>query len=137
MRLFLEAMAIYSRAWLGAFQREARHCGPAYTMAHHAVAAVSAVYGRATAALGVSGPRSHLFPAFRRQQIRQPVFVLGVPRSGTTFLHRALAADAAFTTTRTWELLFAPSLCQRYLIRGLIAVDSSWGRLSVGCCAGW
>lgn len=68
-----------------------------------------------------------LFPAFRRQRIERPVFVLGVPRSGTTFLHRQLAADPAFTTTSTWELFFAPSLCQRYLLRALAALDRRLG----------
>jgi hypothetical protein len=34
-----------------------------------------------------------LFRGYRKVQIRDPVFVVGVPRSGTTFLHRLLARD--------------------------------------------
>ena len=34
-----------------------------------------------------------LFPDFRRVRVREPLFVVGVPRSGTTFLHRLLAGD--------------------------------------------
>jgi hypothetical protein len=33
-----------------------------------------------------------LFPAYKQQKI-QPVFIIGLPRSGTTFLHRSLDAD--------------------------------------------
>jgi hypothetical protein len=127
MRLFLEAIAIYSRAWVGAFRGKQGTAAPltpwriALLLLFPLFMAVQLLHWLCLALDHV------FFPAFRRQQIRQPVFVLGVPRSGTTFLHRALAADAAFTTTRTWELLFAPSLCQRYLIRGLIAVDQFLG----------
>ncbi len=64
-----------------------------------------------------------LFPSFRHTKIHNPLFVLGIPRSGTTFLHRLLATDETqFTTMRLWELLFAPSITQRYFW-------TFWGRL--------
>lgn len=69
-----------------------------------------------------------LFPGFRRVNIREPLFVVGVPRSGTTFLHRLLAQDDRFTTTALWELLFAPSITQRYLWTGLARLDAGIGR---------
>ena len=50
---------------------------------------------------------------FHQQEIRKPVFVLGIPRSGTTFLHRTLAENRRFTTFSTWECLFALSITQR------------------------
>ena len=31
-----------------------------------------------------------LFPGYRSQEVKQPVFIIGNPRSGTTFLHRLL-----------------------------------------------
>ncbi|MEM9317037.1 MAG: sulfotransferase [Pseudomonadota bacterium] len=68
-----------------------------------------------------------LFPAFRSTTLRSPVFVLGVPRSGTTFIHRELARDPNFTAPRTWELLFAPSICQRYLVQALGRLDRAAG----------
>lgn len=68
-----------------------------------------------------------LFPQYRRQPVRQPVFILGVPRSGTTFLHRQLASDAALGTPTTWEVVFAPSICQRRLIHLLSALDRRLG----------
>ncbi|EKF75233.1 hypothetical protein A11A3_04615 [Alcanivorax hongdengensis A-11-3] len=69
-----------------------------------------------------------LFPGFRRVPVREPLFVVGVPRSGTTFLHRLLALDERFTTTALWELLFAPSISQRYFWTGVAGLDSRLGR---------
>ena len=37
--------------------------------------------------------------------IRAPVFVLGMPRTGTTFLHRLLSLDPSVRAPLTWELL--------------------------------
>jgi hypothetical protein len=40
------------------------------------------------------------------QPIRQPIFIMGLPRSGTTFLHRLLTADPANHTPRCWQMLY-------------------------------
>ncbi|MFT6516337.1 MAG: hypothetical protein ACJA2V_001553 [Alcanivorax sp.] len=69
-----------------------------------------------------------MFPDFRRVQVREPLFVVGVPRSGTTFLHRLLAMDERFTTTALWELLFAPSITQRYFWTAIARLDGWIGR---------
>lgn len=70
-----------------------------------------------------------LFAGYRRVVIREPLFVLGVPRSGTTFLHRLLALDEnRFTTTALWELIFAPSITQRFFWLGLTRLDTIIGR---------
>ncbi|WP_119396357.1 sulfotransferase family protein [Salinibius halmophilus] len=55
-----------------------------------------------------------LFRKARQLPVKAPVFVLGVPRSGTTFLQRVLANDASLTTLRTWECILAPSISERY-----------------------
>lgn len=69
-----------------------------------------------------------LFPRFRRVPVIEPVFVVGVPRSGTTFMHRLLALDDdRFTTTALWELLFAPSILQRRLWMLLASLDALLG----------
>ena len=34
-----------------------------------------------------------LYPDITRQEIREPLFIVGLPRSGTSVLHRLLAAD--------------------------------------------
>ncbi len=60
-----------------------------------------------------------VFFRYRRVAIDRPIFILGVPRSGTTFLQRVLADDDQLTTLTTWECLLAPSITQRYLLRFL------------------
>ena len=71
----------------------------------------------------------HLFfPRFRYIKIVQPVFVLGIPRSGTTFLHRLLAGDTKrFTSMTLGEIIFAPSITQRYIWKAVGNFDSKLG----------
>ena len=47
-----------------------------------------------------------LFPGFWRQEVKQPVFILSNPRSGSTFLHRMLEKDEQFTYLSLWQSLF-------------------------------
>jgi hypothetical protein len=69
------------------------------------------------------------FRPYRQVEIREPVFILGNPRSGTTFLHRLLAKDEqTFTCTHMWEALAAPSVAQRRVVQALGAVDRVLGR---------
>jgi hypothetical protein len=67
------------------------------------------------------------FRGYKHIDIREPLFVLGVPRSGTTNLHAVLARDPGFTTFSTWECLFAPSVSQRLFWRGVGRVDARIG----------
>jgi hypothetical protein len=46
-----------------------------------------------------------LYPAVARQEIRQPLFIVGLPRSGTTLLHMLLAADPDHRAPLTWEVM--------------------------------
>lgn len=46
------------------------------------------------------------FPQIESEEIDAPVFILGLPRSGTTFLHNLLAADPDNRAPRTYEMLF-------------------------------
>jgi hypothetical protein len=39
-------------------------------------------------------------------QIQRPVFITGMPRSGSTFLHELLAEDTANRVPRVWEVMF-------------------------------
>lgn len=69
-----------------------------------------------------------LFPGYRRMAVQEPLFITGLPRSGTTFLHRTLAVEAdRYTTLTTWEALLAPSILQRRLIRALARLDGLLG----------
>lgn len=68
------------------------------------------------------------FRRYRDVEIREPVFVLGVPRSGTTFMHQLLAHHDTLTTFAAWECFLAPSIAERYFWRGLAALDRAAGR---------
>lgn len=62
-----------------------------------------------------------LFPRYRKVEVKAPIFIIGNPRSGTTFLHRLMDKDNEhFTSFKVWELIFAPSITQRKLIWVLI-----------------
>lgn len=54
------------------------------------------------------------FSAWRRIKVESPVFIIGIPRSGTTSLHRTLANDPRFSSAPLWELLFAPSVSEKF-----------------------
>ncbi len=69
------------------------------------------------------------FRAYRKVRIREPLFIVGLPRSGTSFLQRVFAADAGrFTTLRLWELLLAPSVTERRFWLALGTLDRGLGR---------
>lgn len=59
------------------------------------------------------------FPQYRQIQIKNPIFIIGNPRSGTSFLHRQLTQTQEFTAFETWHLIF-PALTARVLFKPLI-----------------
>ena len=66
------------------------------------------------------------FPALWRQRVENPLFIVGHARSGTTLLHRLLAADTEnFSYFLYWEMFF-PSLLQKKCIRALGRADERW-----------
>jgi len=70
------------------------------------------------------------FRGYRQERVTSPVFIIGNPRSGTTFLHRLLSKDVErFSTMQMWEILLAPSITQRKIIRGLTAVSQRFGAM--------
>ncbi|MFZ5449547.1 MAG: sulfotransferase family protein [Thermodesulfobacteriota bacterium] len=46
-----------------------------------------------------------LHPAIADEVIRRPLFITGLPRSGTTFLHALLAQDPALRAPLVWEVM--------------------------------
>src|SRR5438132_2515496 len=44
-------------------------------------------------------------PGIIDQPIERPIFIAGLPRSGTTFLHTLLAQDPANLVPRVWQLI--------------------------------
>lgn len=65
-----------------------------------------------------------LFPRLWRVKVREPVFVIGHARSGTTLAHRLMCGDERFSAFRYWELLL-PSLLEKKLVRAGAWVDRS------------
>jgi len=45
------------------------------------------------------------YPSVMRQEIREPLFIVGLPRSGTTLLHTLLALDPEHRVPLTWEVM--------------------------------
>jgi hypothetical protein len=45
------------------------------------------------------------WPAISNECILRPIFILGLPRSGSTFLHSLMAQDPANRHPRTWEMM--------------------------------
>ncbi|MGH8496460.1 MAG: sulfotransferase family protein [Gammaproteobacteria bacterium] len=48
----------------------------------------------------------HREPRIPEQAISRPIFITGLPRSGTTLLHGLFASDAANRVPLTWEVMF-------------------------------
>jgi len=68
-----------------------------------------------------------LFPRSLKTPVREPVFIVGNFRSGSTLLHRLLASDPQFTAMKTWEIYFAPSVTMRKFWHGFWIVDGWFG----------
>lgn len=45
-------------------------------------------------------------PGIEETAIRRPIFITGLPRSGTTFLHRLMLGDAANRAPTVWETIY-------------------------------
>ena len=45
-------------------------------------------------------------PHVRKIEIRRPIFITGLPRSGTSFLHTLFSCDPAIQMPRCWQLIF-------------------------------
>ena len=54
-----------------------------------------------------------LFPSWKNTKVNSPLFIVGIPRSGTTFMQRTLVHDRRFTSTQLWEVLLAPSISEK------------------------
>jgi len=67
------------------------------------------------------------FPGLDRVEVREPVFMVGHARSGTTLTHRLMSKDEGrFSSFLLYECYF-PSLLQKKLIRWGIGVDHRLG----------
>ena len=66
-------------------------------------------------------------PAIAEQRIVEPVFIIGMPRTGTTILHDILAQDPANRAPITWEVMFPspPPRAQTFTTDPRIAVAAA------------
>ncbi len=64
------------------------------------------------------------YPKYKKLEINKPLFIIGIPRSGTTLLFRSLALDQEkFSYFLLWEILFAPSILQKKLAIWVWKID--------------
>jgi len=57
---------------------------------------------------------SIFYPSYRKIIIKSPLFVVSMPRTGTTWLQNVLCADREhITSMKLWEMMFAPSIIQK------------------------
>ena len=67
------------------------------------------------------------YPDHLKQEVEEPVFIVGNFRSGSTFLHRLLTKDDKSTSFSSWEIYMAPSVVGRFFIRWLMKINYSIG----------
>jgi hypothetical protein len=92
---FLEPLALL----LDSIEREGR------LNAIGRVIAKERVLGHVVNRLGYVDDRKR-HPAIAQERIEKPVFIIGLPRTGTTILHDILAQDPANRAPITWETMF-------------------------------
>lgn len=68
------------------------------------------------------------FSNYKNHPCDKVLFIIGIPRSGTTFIHRTLASSPETTTFSTWEAIFAPAICEKKCLRFLNTIDNFLGR---------
>ena len=67
------------------------------------------------------------YPDHLKQEVEEPVFIVGNFRSGSTFLHRLLTKDEKSTSFSSWEIYMAPSVVGRFFFRWLMKINYSIG----------
>lgn len=67
------------------------------------------------------------FPGYRRQPVSAPIYIIGNPRSGTTFTHRLLSGDPRFSYLQLWHTIF-PAVTFHKLFAAVGALDRKLGR---------
>jgi omega-hydroxy-beta-dihydromenaquinone-9 sulfotransferase len=59
------------------------------------------------------------FRGYQDEPIDRPIFIIGNPRSGTTFLHRFLLSNRGLVAFELWEMLF-PAITARKLLGRIV-----------------
>lgn len=67
------------------------------------------------------------YPSYRKISIRSPLFVVSMPRTGTTWLQNVLSTDREqITSMKLWEMLYAPSIIQKKFFLFLSKTDKKF-----------
>jgi hypothetical protein len=56
-----------------------------------------------------------IFPSLRKRKIKNPIIIVGNPRSGTTFLQRFLVKNGFGQGSQLWQMIYSSSLLQKIL----------------------
>src|SRR6476659_10878009 len=68
------------------------------------------------------------FPRFRRQPVKEPVFIIAPPRSGTTLVQKLISLDdERFVHLKMYQTIF-PSICYQRFIDFIARLDRKIGR---------
>ena len=68
------------------------------------------------------------FPGFKRQELREPVFIIAPPRSGTTLTQKLMARDTErFVHAKLYQTIF-PAVCFQKVFNGIGWFDRHTGR---------
>lgn len=74
-----------------------------------------------------------LFPDFKKVRVREPVFIIGNARSGTTLMHRLLSLDEdRFSSLKLWDLILLPVWAKKAVLKIAEADARRGGRLAAG-----
>ena len=68
------------------------------------------------------------FSKYKDHPCDKVLFIIGIPRSGTTFIHRTIATASETTTFSTWEAIFAPAICEKKCLRFFNKIDLCFGK---------
>jgi omega-hydroxy-beta-dihydromenaquinone-9 sulfotransferase len=69
------------------------------------------------------------FPSYKKIAIKAPLYITGMPRTGTTFIQNILHQDSErFTAMKLWEIAFAPSILQKKIWLFINKVDGKLNR---------
>ena len=69
-----------------------------------------------------------LFPGFKRQPVKDPVFIIAPPRSGTTLTQNLISLDEGrFVHLKMYQTIF-PAVCFQRLFDALAWLDGKLGR---------
>ena len=68
---------------------------------------------------GTRGLDHVVYPGFKKRKLDRPIFILGNPRSGTTFVHRFLLNSQRLCAFELWEMLL-PAITARRMFGGVL-----------------